>query len=399
MTLVEAMVVIALLLFTMLMATTVFTTATDSFRRMRAMGSMTNELNAVGTVMGRDLLGTSFFRPDDNKPNRGLRLSDQRMDRMVSTGPATVTGWYPPTGGFFRIISPASTSMSMDPDGFSNNTATNHALHFTAILPAHDQNLFSVNAPVGGITSYRSRAAEIFYGLVSSGKNTGGSNPQPLFYLTRRQRLVALDTDTRAALLPVTPGGWIDTDVIAAAPLPSPPVAPNVTHIYTLADLTNPAKRLNVSPTSPLPGPVGSPLMFGPNHARYGEDQLAANVLSMEILVNWERSAIPGSTFNPRTTQQGNWDAPFDTLYYVGGNTGQNVVNGTSGVNGVFDTWWGQPTGNALWSTGLNTAPLATPTNANILPLAIRVKEIQVILRIFDSKTKTSRQNTFKFAL
>jgi hypothetical protein len=58
-------------------------------------------------------------------------------------------------------------------------------------------------------------------------------------------------------------------------------------------------------------------------------------------------------------------------------------------VSGVFDTWIGAPL-NPNWNTGLTVAT----QNAEKLPLAIRVKQLKIILRIFDTKTQQTRQST-----
>ena len=58
--------------------------------------------------MSRDIQADHFVR-DDNKPNGGVKLSDQRIDLIAQ-------GWYPPLGGFFRIVSgtPAATYADSD---------------------------------------------------------------------------------------------------------------------------------------------------------------------------------------------------------------------------------------------------------------------------------------------
>ena len=133
--------------------------------------------------------------------------------------------------------------------------------------------------------------------------------------------------------------------------------------------------------------------------ASRGQDLLLSNVLSFEVQVDWSPNTagtptvpgddVPGSNLAPRTTAVGNWDWPFDSLAYPAGNAGQNTINGAGGVNGVFDTWIGAPT-NPNWNTGLNVAT----QNAEKLPLAIRVKQLKIILRIFDNKTQQTRQST-----
>ena len=64
---------------------------------------------------------------------------------------------------------------------------------------------------------------------------------------------------------------------------------------------------------------------------------LLDNVLSFEVMVDWTQSSVTGSTFAAANDSSlGNWDSPFDTLYYAGGNAGKNPTFTNAGV---FDTW------------------------------------------------------------
>ena len=117
--------------------------------------------------------------------NRARALSDLRFDRMNNTG----QGWYPPKGGFFRIISPASKPLkSMAPTTFTRPRIT---LHFTSILPATDRNPYSVNAPAGGSVSYSSRARPRSATSRRFRSSDSPGRPARLYYLVRRQRLAA----------------------------------------------------------------------------------------------------------------------------------------------------------------------------------------------------------------
>src|SRR5436190_24187662 len=94
-TLVELMVAMALSIGIMWILAESFKMGLDFTRHARSTGEMMNQLNAAGAVFARDLQADHFLR-DDNKPNGGVKLSDQRMDQLNSFG----QGWYPPTGGF-----------------------------------------------------------------------------------------------------------------------------------------------------------------------------------------------------------------------------------------------------------------------------------------------------------
>jgi hypothetical protein len=369
-TLTELLVAMALSIGIMWILAEAFKMGLDFTSHARSVGSQMSQLDGARAVIARDLLAEHFY-PDDNLPNRGVRLSDHRFDWMNNAG----QGWSPPKGGFFRIISPVPATLSNDPDGYSMNTAVNHALHFTSILPASEQQLYSVNSPAGGSVTCQSRAAEVAYFLVDSGRKTSATG-NTLYYLARRQRLLAMTNDDKSALSTAA----ADTEAIAGSG-----VAPSPYQPYTLAEITNPGIRLPISPST-LPGGGSAPPTFGITNARYGEDMLLDNVLSFEVMVDWTQSGVTGSTFGPRTTAVGNWDSPFDFLGAQ--NAGQNTIG-----SGVFDTWVGSPT-NPTWNVGFGGAP-----NAQKLPLAIRVKAIQITVRIWDPKTKLARQSTWRLAM
>jgi hypothetical protein len=82
----------------------------------------------------------------------------------------------------------------------------------------------------------------------------------------------------------------------------------------------------------------------------------------------------------------GNTEFPYDNLSV---NSGRN-----STLPATFDTWHDE-TG---WTTGPNPA-FSTSNPPGRLPLAIRVKGIQITIRVFDPKTRSVRQNTWRFAL
>jgi hypothetical protein len=369
-TLVELMVAMALSIGIMWILAESFKMGLDFTRHARSTGSMMNQLDGARAVVARDLLAEHFLR-DENKPNGGVRLSDQRLDRLSNTSPST--GWKPPKGGFFRIISPAPTGLDLrtDLDLYSMNTARNHALHFTSILPVTDQNLYT--AMVGGFR-YTSRSAEIGYFLVDSGLRTSpGPSGETLYHLVRAQRLAATTSDEISGLS----GAVADSGVIASN---------GTNQIYTLADLRDPSLRLNVSPST-MPGMGTPPPTFGIASARYGEDLLLSNVLSFEVMVDWGQNVgspqVAGSTLATRTTLAGNWDSPFDHLSV---NAGQNTTYTNAGL---FDTWYPHPS----WDN------FALAVKPNALPLAIRVKQIQITVRVFDTKTKQARQSTWKFSM
>jgi hypothetical protein len=338
-TLVELMVAMAITLVIMLVLGEGFKGTLDFVRASNALGGMIYQLNGAGAVMTRDLTKAEHFAPDDRPgvPNRGVHLSDQRLDWFNVPG----KNWRTPRGGFFRIYSPPpSREAFFDQEGFQITWAENHQLHFTSVLPGgSDQNLFTVRTAAG---TFSSPAAEIAY-FLSSPTGTTGPGGRNLCNLHRRYRLVAMDD--AVANFPAT----INTpdDEVLSRNAVSPPNG-----INTLATVADPRNRM---PLLPLAG------------NRFGEDILLSNVLSFEVLADWtQHPTLAGST-TPPTAFATNSDAPWDYLTQPG-----------SGPNAhVFDT-----------------APMPPATN---VPQYVRIKSLRVVVRVWDPRMKMARQNTWYF--
>jgi prepilin-type N-terminal cleavage/methylation domain-containing protein len=350
-TLVEMLVAMALSLGIMLILTEAFRISLDFVRSANSTAVMISQLNGAGASLKRDL-EIPHFLPEDSKQNQGIRLSDQRLDQLSPAG----QGWTTPVSGFFRIIqqprsgTDTQDDILVDYETFTVTTTSTHALHFTSIFPVGaQQNTFSVlpQAPAPSVAA-SSRAAEIAYFLVGPVGQTSVPNGRPLYNLVRRYRLVAISGDSQSLLTPVA----ADTNVIAG----------NGTTAATLQTITNPANRMPLNAAT-FPAPSGSALTFGPGTQRYGEDILASNVLSFEVLADWSNNllGVASGAATPRAFGIGvNTEAPYDFFQ-----------NGQ-----VFDTY--SATGSPV-------------------PQAIRIKSLQVSLRIFDPKVKQARQNTWKF--
>jgi hypothetical protein len=335
-TLIEMMVTMALTLVIMLILTESFKISLDFVRGSNSTGQMMYQLNGAGAVMTRDLKSEHFLR-DATRQNGGVRLSDLRAD-------LTAPPWAPPKRGFFRIQNPPPTAApATDREGFDVRTSTNHQLHFTVVLPGtNDSTLGLANA---GAATYRSRVMEVAYFLVPTGRTSPGAGGQPLHDLIRRYRL-AVPTGEGAAInagAGADPGGEVislrvappaadddDDDGVAGNP-PGP--------VNTLGNLRNAANRMLLNRL-----PVTS--------TRYGEDILASNVLSFEVLADWSspgvRTAAPAFP--------GNTDYPFGNL------------------PGTYDS-------------------------ATVAAGGIRVKALQITVRVYDPRMKAARQNTWKVAM
>jgi hypothetical protein len=410
------MVMAAICVIIMAVLASVFQTGIDAMRQVRSSGDMMDQLRAAGVVMKRDLQGdpsqpVDHFLPDPlpGQRNERRRVSEYLFDQMQP----------PPRGGYMRIFSPWSTPEGPPPngvpdaDGLYSYRATNHTIQFTTILSGGtDQNLFSAtvaqptpNPPV----TLTSPAAEIAYFLDTSPANTTytngpGSPPltTPLYRLIRRQRLVATnptDLATFQAALNNDPTLTAQEVISARVNSPGPPVTWTVN---SLQDLTVPSTRLGIPAVLNMP--------------RAGDDVLLSSVISFELKVLWDSGGpdnLPYPAAGP--TQQyafkaflsfprafvTNTDNPFDNLPPLlppvnppsppGSSTAPtpfNTFNNSLVGQQLFDTWYVRPpTSPTNWNT---LAP-----NADGLPAWIRVKSIQIRVRVFDPKLKNARQTSF----
>ena len=389
-TLVELMVSAAVCVLIMAILATVFQLSIDTVRQTKSTGDLMTQLRASGEVIKRDLRAEHFL--DDGSEPRHRRVSEQRFDLLLVSGMAgsyTLGRAAPPIGGFFRIRSTQGVSEGADADGMASSRATDHYLHFTSILDASDGNPYT--AVVNG-RPYTKRAAEIAYFLdpTESG-TTGGTGTTKLYHLIRCQRLAATSpSDLTADPLPAS-----DPAVISVRPSGANYV------VNTLADLTNPNNRLG--------GGVGAhPKLAAGNDTQLatisaspnliGDDILISNVISFEVKVQWQANADPKlpTSANP-VAFPGNTDDPFDALPPVP-TAGNTTLTGQR----VFDSWTAGSTTMAnpadpIWSdldptsgsfkAGANGKP-------NAIPLLIRVKAVQIHIRVFDPKLKTTRQMT-----
>jgi len=350
-TLVELMVAAAICVIIMTVLATAFSIAIETMRQMKSAGEMADQLRATSEVMRRDLQ-SSFFLPEESKLNQGRTLSNQRFD----------LGDAPPLGGYFSVFSPAVQAEGFDPDGIAstvNNTtpikgvSQLHTLQFTSLLPKlnGEQGLFTATLLTG--QTFTSPAAELAYFLTPTGSVTVGSNV-PLFNLIRRQRLAALTDDDAIALITIPQ----DCDVISS--VPSPPINKNPPN--TVRALTQPGARLSPNPAV-NPGALGG--------ARLGEDVLLSNVISFEIRLLWTIRPLPGVT-PPRMFSLSNTNLTQGTL-----DIPSSFPNNNS--DGPFDTL-----------AGFN----ATSTFDTANPGPIRVRAIQIRIRVYDPKLMSARQIT-----
>ncbi len=462
-TLVEMLVSTALIIFVLLIITTVFTTGIGALRALRGAGHLQDEARHAVAALRRDLAAPHFGRETDGL--RGPNLSQQRLD---------LYDWTPPAKGFFRItqlpeLDPNtglpilpwlySTVEGIDGDQLTSTVATRHSLHFTvrvepnsaqgtgrdsfsstrslSVAPIPATVLASI-MPVMSRPDYLNNDGliyspwmEVAYFLRPSNQLAGSA---PLYTLYRRRRVLldipsSVANSTNARIPNSTNAPQQLSDVSLYEPLGG------FTYFNTPADVTAPLRRLGMKPLPPgnlMPGapePAGvfnnvfyrslfddnpNQTVTGGAASPGGDDILLENVLSFEIKATWDVTAdqrlirtangiIKPKAFTPAAAgDPPNPDYPFDNLpLQLAGSTSGNTVLTNLGAR-VFDTWRGEdyidpnltsPVRYSLWNSNYELSNTAGDPVVTI-PLRIRVKAIQIRIRVWDSKTQQTRQVT-----
>lgn len=184
-TLVEMLVAMALTVFIMSIVTSAFVTGLETFRQLKGIGDMQASLRTAAIRLRADLKANHF----DGKK----RLSD----------PTLWTANYMPLEGFFAILQQsASTPEGFDFDNIPSYRAGNHILYFTAkLLGNRREDFFSAQVPAGSpllnnldpatyfnqpsdarqqnplFNTYSSQWAEIAYYTVKIGTTDEPNNP------------------------------------------------------------------------------------------------------------------------------------------------------------------------------------------------------------------------------
>lgn len=442
-TLVEMMVASALIIFMMWIIATAFEKALTSFRVLKTAGDMQEKLRAATTAIRRDL-SRPHFEKVDSEPWGGENLSDQKLDDL---------SWQPPTQGYFRIYqqgigledgpdaddpsmkhfrSPAGATepighvmqfttklrgirrdqyfmidtKDLNPPGdnvypFPNNVGNGRLSRFN--FPIYNRRVvYPIQAPGGTGTNpavdnrtsvFTTVWAEVSYFVRPNNEFAGTT---PLFNLYRQQNLLVTDlpdvvayangTSPRPVEIEASDPNFLEISAWRTAT--SGPVQVNGPKTATA-----PMRRIGANPASPvgafpatgvrtLTEQVGN----NTSHPLAASDLLLTNVTNFEIKVIWEPA--PGGSapqpVNPSPPMQGNPDYPFDRLP-----TGNNsAFPGPTEV--VFDTWSKRSSTNALEDfTNWNV-----PGDQKFIPLRVRVRAIQIELRIWDVKSQQTRQIT-----
>ncbi len=430
-TLIEVLVAAGLCMLIMVVMTQAFAAGLDTFSVLKSTGELQERLATAGNVLQSDLAATHL----ENQVGEPTRVSGIRFDRIGSGDPAA----RPPMFGFLRIQQEAASTpegSGADPDGIPCTKADGsankgHILHMAVKLPATRQdraftlklpNAFWDNTDANYATApypalrgtpylfnlqsskndYPVQWAEVAYFLnpTSTGTTAGGL---PLYSLHRRIRILTSNDDTGIS--------WLTLQATVAGMSCNRAVAPPGQE-----KLLNGPGNIAV-PDNRLGGKLGARSATSAasidNFAALGtgDDILLSNVISFEIKANWD--AGPGA-FSPGWNTPN--EVPFDDLPpYQSQPISATYPNGSgnpsfsrSGLTAadlakprVFDTWTDRPPHTNWARPELLTNPAASPPappifapNPSYLPLPIRLKAIQIKLRIYDPKNKLARQIT-----
>jgi type II secretory pathway pseudopilin PulG len=384
-TLVEMLVATALVIFIMVIVTEAFTTGMDTFRQLKTIGDLEAKLRGATAILRKDLAADHF--------DSSQRLRDPNF---WANGP--------PSGGFFRIWQGTTPTApeGTDGDGITSYYATNHALHFTVKRQGNRRDAFaSAAVPPGSpllalgqptstfhdsANTYSSHWYEVAYFMVDSGDQTPGGVHR--FTLFRRQRVVVPDNSAvnwnAASQVQATPANLAAYAEVSCMTNPN---GNGMIYFNTPKDLTVPERRFgmiqnqsggvpqNTGVTNGTITQLGNyPILTDTNGSPIGSDILLTDVISFSVRILYAGQndfidVVPSTT---------------NSLF-----PGTNAASPALPV-AVFDTWSSVNDGTynySNWATGGNLTSLPPVTTTQILAL-------QITIRVWDQKTKLTRQVT-----
>lgn len=379
-TIVELLVAMALILFIMAILSEAFAAGFKAFRDLKALGEMNERLRTATNTLRKYLAADHF---EGRK-----RLSDPNFWREG-----------PPREGFFRIEQDGPST----PEGTSNTLvssfrATNHRLHFTAKLRGNARGEF-FPASVAGVTNspaltallpqvegYRDVTAayhaqwvevQVFLRPTEIAISETGTTAGQLYALHVRARALLPDVANtqdvvvgRTDLAALSDFGLFDH------------TATNTLYANTAADVTIPARRTQSFRTLGEDDPT-----------RAGADVVLTDVLSMNVRLLVERPTdlaandlrlnefVDLSELDFRWPQQG---AAAPAVFDTWTQNSQLSLNLPDYGNPVSSQYWAATTYNGF----------QPPRYLSTTGVPIRIKAIQINLRIWDLKTEQTRQVT-----
>jgi hypothetical protein len=412
-TLVEMLVALALVLFILAILSYAFDTALFCFRNLKAMGDLAGKLRSATTILQQDLAASHF--------EGSKRLSDADFWKDG-----------PPEAGFFRIWqgsrsgSGANIDEGSDFDGVPSYRSVDHMLHFTLahsgsqrhdflsaavppgspLLPPHSPELGPWDARYQDSPgTFSSPWAEVAYFLRQQPDTANGT---PLYTLFRRRWVVVSNNVhvtpsvplPQAFDAPASPRNYLYLEM-SARPDNSGPNA--LLYFNSLSDLSMPIRRSGMSPADVAGIPqAADPLSRRPSYPLMADDAptldggrfRSGDVLLTDVI-----------SFDVRVLVAGNrtFTDLFDPSVQAYSSNNPAFPRDGSGPQ-VFDTWSSRNDGTHDYSAWSPLTPAATRAT---IPLyrdertgrTIRLKAIQIHLRIWDFKTQQTRQTTVVQAL
>ena len=411
-TLVELMVAMALIILMLSIMSQAFVIATGVMQGLKEVADMQEKIRPAITLLQRDL-GANHF--EGSKKLSDLEFWDNG----------------PPKEGYFMLWQDKASDVA---EGVTNNVTfsqsaalANHMLAFTVKLPGKSPNDFfdsglgasfgniffnGAGTPLGmtdsNIRRFESNAnlihsdwAEVAYFLgphnagatpVADGNTDGKNNPPslPYFNLYRQQKLVLPSFNISGVTLPV-----------ATAAIKEEISCETSTGTFNKpSDLTVPWKRMGNRTLNHLGNRVG-PLFseFVNPSSKVNTDIIATNVISFDVKLLTDLRY----DYEDLTTilSQGSYSAYPPVSNYA-------LANGNAAIR-VFDTWttdqgnaansipkydfgfWNNITGK--WQPSGNTAG-----NNSLIPVwnvtnntGLKIKAVQISLRIWDQKSNTAK--------
>lgn len=455
-TLVELMVSMALIIFIMYILAEAFSAGAKTFRDLKAIGDMNTRLRVATSTLRRLLAADHFEGRKrmsdlsfwaDGPPKSGFF-------RIWQDDPGTDEGVDLDSAGGIDNRSFRSTTHHLHftarlrgnqrGDFFTAQVPAGSQLLDTARLPQPDSRFQEPPSATTG--QYTSPWAEVAIYLKPTGESTNDPSAPPdpatglpptlpLFSLHLRQRLLVpsiseldeatlpqVDTDysayTEVSITrnkPDNPANtsrvWVNSPQDVTMPIrrfgphfwnASPPRPANELHVPTLGGARSPGKTLTYQPaTGPVQSVLPYPIMRDENIGLEGSDVLLTDVISFDVRVLLDKEAYDVAT-PPQNERFVSLHETAITKPYWMEETGPVRPSNTDLARiqpqnsfRVFDTW-SQRKDDQFDYTGWLTRGIDQTIpmyqNDNSVTKPIRIRAIQVTIRIWDHRTKQSRQ-------
>jgi type II secretory pathway pseudopilin PulG len=398
---VEVLVSMALILIIMSILAGAFAAASQAVGDLKAAGDLAEKLRGAANVLRRDLMADHFTDGVSDSPSP--KLSDptfwNRLDTTLNP---------PGPFGFFRIIQQNADQQDggntiTDLDGIPSFSQTTTSLHYTVALSGTNRSDFlSATVPNGspllanstlgvsnnllgspdsryqdmtGANPYNSPFAEVVVFVQQGADSTDGG--LPLFNLFRRQFLNV-------------PTAWATANrtTSSANPAAHSEISTFNNQFNSLQDVAAPNARFGMN-TADSAGTFAAGTT-GYQTVGNASDLLLTDVLSFDVRV------LAGSVNTMGVITR---DTDFKDLsglqnfnpVTASGPTGNNPAFPNGGTPFVFDTWTNQGAYSSWKTPGARTSiPMFQDVSGNKLVILA----IQITLRVWDFKTKKTRQVT-----